>query len=84
MKLNQLLIMNKLKQFFKFLFIDKTVYPVFGTCGLFHVFIFWKFTELFSYGWLIPTFVITMTNIGVTLCILYGIRKYRAFKSKKS
>ncbi len=72
--------MKKIIEFFKFVFVDKTTIPVFVMCGLFHIFIFWKFTELFSCGWLIPTFVITMTNIGVTLCILYGIKKWRKIK----
>ena len=79
----KLLLLNKnisMKDKLKFLFQDKTVYPVFAMCGLFHLFIAFYNKDLFSAGWLLPTFVITMSNIGVMFCILYAIKKWKGGK----
>ena len=70
-----------MKEILKFLFQDKTVIPVFAMCGLFHLFIAFYNKDLFSAGWLLPTFVITMSNIGVTLIFLIGLYHYK--KNKK-
>jgi hypothetical protein len=66
--------------FIHFLFDDKTVWPVFLFCTAGHIFIFYHFADFFALplGWII--LLISLLDIGVTLCILYAIKKWKGRK----
>jgi hypothetical protein len=67
--------------FIHFLFEDKSVMPVFGMCAFLHVLIFIRFKEFFSMPLGAIILSISLIDIGVTLCILYAIKKWKGGKN---